>query len=206
MGRPEPPAAPGRGRPGVALGDGAWPAAPACAHWEAGWALPDLLRPGLRLIVVGANPGLRSAADGHYYAHPGNAFWRLLYESGLTPRRLAPEEDGLAPELAIGFTDIVKRASAGFGDLGRAELAAGARALRTKLERWRPAVAAYTGKGIYRALSGRPAVDYGRQEDPVVAGVTDFVLPSPSGRSGLPYAEKLRWYRALAELLGDSSG
>lgn len=169
-----------------------------------GWALPDYLRPGLRLVVVGTNPGLRSAELGHYYAHPLNRFWRLLAESGLTPRRFAPDEDGLAPSLGIGFTDLVKRASAGFADLSAAELQAGAAALREKLARFRPEVAAYTGKGIYRALtgaSGAAAIAYGRQPGQAVPGVADFVLPSPSGRSGLPYAEKLRWYRALADLL-----
>jgi mismatch-specific thymine-DNA glycosylase len=177
---------------------------PAPGERRPGWALPDYLRPGLRLVVVGTNPGLRSAEAGHYYAHPLNAFWRLLHEAGLTPRRFQPQEDRLLPSLGIGLTDIVKRASAGFGDLLAAELREGALALRGKLEVNRPRVAAYTGKGIYRALAGLPAgaaVAYGRQRDQAVAGVIDFVLPSPSGRSGLRHTEKLGWYRALAGLL-----
>ena len=42
--------------------------------------LPDRVAPGLRLLFVGINPGLVSAAAGRYYANPRNAFWRLLHE------------------------------------------------------------------------------------------------------------------------------
>jgi hypothetical protein len=40
--------------------------------------LPDLLAPGLRLVVVEINPSLYSVAVGHYHARPGNDFWKLL--------------------------------------------------------------------------------------------------------------------------------
>ena len=60
--------------------------------------LPDILKPDLRLVICGSNPSIRAAQTGHYYAHPGNRFYPLLFESGLTPRRLAPTEDVLLPE------------------------------------------------------------------------------------------------------------
>ncbi len=53
----------------------------------------DLLRPGLRLVFCGYNPSLRSGASGHHYAHPGNRFWRVLHEAGITDRLYAPDED-----------------------------------------------------------------------------------------------------------------
>src|SRR5262249_548654 len=56
-------------------------------------SLPDYLQPGLRLVFVGFNPSMRSAAIGHYYAGPGNLFWPLLYESGLLPMPLTYAED-----------------------------------------------------------------------------------------------------------------
>lgn len=173
------------------------------SHWPTG-PLPDLLVPGQRLLIVGFNPGTRSAAAGHYYAHPGSVFWRLLTDAGLVPRPLGPEDDRLLPSFGIGITDVVKRSTPSASDLRAEELRQGAAIVREKVAWVGPRVAAYTGKGIYRAVAGRPqaAQVYGPQDTEVVPGTRDFVLPSPSGRSGLPYAEKVRWYRALADLVG----
>ncbi len=172
------------------------------ARWPTG-PLPDHLAPGLRLVIVGFNPGTRSAALGHYYAHPGSVFWRLLAEAGLVPRALTPAEDALLPGLGIGITDVVKRSTPGAGDLRPAELRAGGAVVREKLAWVGPRAAGYTGKGVYRAVAGTGAAEahYGRQRESLVPDVADFVLPSPSGRSGLPYAEKLRWWRDLAAFL-----
>ncbi|SCB54749.1 Uracil DNA glycosylase superfamily protein [Bradyrhizobium shewense] len=52
--------------------------------------LPDQLRPNLRLVFVGTAASTRSAELGHYYAHPGNRFWRAIHEAGITPRRYQP--------------------------------------------------------------------------------------------------------------------
>ena len=57
-------------------------------------------------MICGSAAGRRSAAAGAYYAGPGNKFWRILHESGLTPRRLAPEEFALLPDVGIGLTDL----------------------------------------------------------------------------------------------------
>lgn len=70
--------------------------------------LPDQLRPSLRLVFVGTAASTRSAAVGHYYAHPGNRFWRAIHEAGITPRRYRPDEFGGLIELGIGFTDLSK--------------------------------------------------------------------------------------------------
>ena len=69
-------------------------------------SLPDYPAPGLKLLFVGINPGLVSAAAGHYYANPRNNFWRLLHESKITPVRLRPDEDARMPEYGLGLTDI----------------------------------------------------------------------------------------------------
>jgi len=71
--------------------------------------LPDYLRPGLELVLVGINPGLRSAEVGHHFAGPTNRFWDLLYDSGITPRRLSYEEDSLLLDFGIGITNIADR-------------------------------------------------------------------------------------------------
>jgi mismatch-specific thymine-DNA glycosylase len=173
--------------------------------WPTG-PLPDYLAPGQRLVIVGFNPGTRSAERGHYYAHPNSPFWRLLHEAGIVPRRLRPEEDALLATFAIGITDVVKRSTPDAGGLRPEELRAGGAVVREKLAWVGPRAAAYTGKGVYRAVSGATTVAYGRQPGQVVPGVVDFVVPSPSGRSGLPYGEKLRWYREVAAFLGGGAG
>lgn len=140
-------------------------------------------------------------ARGHYYANPRNRFWALLAASGLTAGRLDPEADELLPGLGLGLIDVVDRPTASAADLAAGELAEGGARVRAELARWRPAWAAYTGKGVYRAVAGRDPAGYGPTAPAVVDGVGDFVLPSPSGRSGLPWAVKVDWYRQLAELL-----
>ncbi len=72
------------------------------------WVLPDLLQPGLRLVFVGFAASEESARRGHYYAKGGNAFWKLLHVTGLTPTQLRPEEDARLLEYGIGVTDMIK--------------------------------------------------------------------------------------------------
>jgi TDG/mug DNA glycosylase family protein len=155
------------------------------------------------VLVVGFNPSPTAAQLGHFYAHPGNAFWRLMREGGLLPG-LRAEEDGTALRYGVGFMDLSDRPTRSAAELTSAELAAGARRVRRVVEALRPRLVAFTGKGVYRAWRGEPraVVAYGPTASSLVPGVTEFVLPSPSGRSGLPYAEKLAWYRALARLAG----
>lgn len=160
--------------------------------------LPDLTEPGLRVIFIGFNPGERSAQVGHYYAYPGNRFWWLLWQAGFTERRIPPEEDHTLPErYGIGLTDLVERPSKSSGDLAGWELRDGRTELLARLERCRPLVACYNGKGIYRAVAGQQDVAYGRQPQSVVPGVADFVAASPSGRSRETMAVKLDLYREL---------
>jgi hypothetical protein len=70
--------------------------------------LPDQLQDHLRLVFVGTAAGQRSADLGHYYAHPGNRFWRTIHEVGITPRRYQPHEFSALLKLGIGFTDVCK--------------------------------------------------------------------------------------------------
>jgi TDG/mug DNA glycosylase family protein len=141
--------------------------------------LPDVLRPGLRLVFCGTAAGKRSAQEGAYYAHPGNMFWRALHQAGLTPRQLAPQEFPLLPEFGIGLTDLAKR-HAGNDD----ELPKGAfdvPGLLSKIERYAPGVLAFTSKHAARAVLGA-GVAYGLQHH--AFGTTRiFVLPSPSGQA-----------------------
>jgi TDG/mug DNA glycosylase family protein len=158
----------------------------------------DLLRPGLRLIFCGYNPSLRSGASGRHYAHPGNRFWRVLFAAGLTDRLYAPEEDEALLERGIGFTNLCPRPTRRADELSRVEIRAGARELREKLEILRPAAVAYTGIGVYRWLRATSKAGWGVQPEAAVPGVTDVVVPSPSGLNRMRFEELVEHYRVLA--------
>lgn len=141
--------------------------------------LPDVLRPGLGLVFCGTAAGRRSAAERAYYAHPGNLFWRALFEAGLTPRQLAPAEFPLLSDYGIGLTDLAKRHSGNDSELPRD--AFDVPALIAKIERHAPRLLAFTSKNAARAALGH-AVDYGLQREGL-GSTRLFVLPSPSGQA-----------------------
>jgi len=141
--------------------------------------LPDVLRPGLALVFCGTAAGRRSAAEGAYYAHPGNLFWRALHQAGLTPRQLAPQEFPLLPNYGIGLTDLAKQYSGNDDELPRG--AFDVPALVAKLEHHQPRLLGFTSKNAARAALGR-ATDYGLQEE-TWGDTRMFVLPSPSGQA-----------------------
>ena len=82
-------------------------------------AVPDVLGPGVRLVFVGINPGLRSAQAGHHFANPRNDFWRLLHDSGLTPELLDPSEDAQLLAAGLGITNAAMRVTRGSSELRR---------------------------------------------------------------------------------------
>jgi TDG/mug DNA glycosylase family protein len=163
--------------------------------------LPDYLQPGLNLVFVGFNPGLKSDQLGHYYAGPGNQFWRFLYESGLTPRLLSPKDDASLPGFGIGLTDLVKRASRGSNDLSTSEFRSGLPILEQKLCQVQPRVVAFNGKSGYAAAIGRRC-DYGQQSE-TLAGRPLYLCPSTSGALPMKREEKLKFYILLKNLLDD---
>jgi len=140
--------------------------------------LPDLLVPGLRLVFCGTAAGHASARAGHYYAGPGNRFWALLAETGITPRRLRPDEDHLLPAMGIGMTDLAKGVSGMDRDIPADAYAPAA--LARLIRRFTPERLAFTSLTAARiALGARhPA---GRTRAAAFPNLPLWVLPSPSG-------------------------
>jgi mismatch-specific thymine-DNA glycosylase len=115
--------------------------------------LVDILEPNLICVFVGTNPGVRTASAGHAYAHPSNHFWKLLHSSGLTDRRLKPEEDRSLPALyCMGNTNIVERPSKDAAELSKEEMAAGTANLDAKFLRYKPEAVCIVGKGIWESI------------------------------------------------------
>ncbi len=142
--------------------------------------VPDLIAPDLRVLFVGINPGLYSAAIGHHFGRPGNRFWPALYASGFTPRLLSPFEEKEMLSLRLGITNFVERASARADELSADELRAGAAVLAKKVRRYRPRIVAVLGVTAYRIALNQPRATTGPQSEPF-AGAAAWVLPNPSG-------------------------
>jgi TDG/mug DNA glycosylase family protein len=162
--------------------------------------VPDVLAPGLTAIFVGINPGRVSAAAGAHFANPRNDFWRLLHEAGFTPRLYDPSEQfGLLP-LGYGVTNAAYRTTPGSSDLRRSDFAGSRQRLEQLVRELRPRALAFVGKEAYRGAFGERA-ELGPQERRL--GETAlFVLPSTSpANAAVPYAERLRWFQALATTL-----
>ncbi|WP_055105772.1 mismatch-specific DNA-glycosylase [Paenibacillus ihumii] len=159
--------------------------------------IADHLDYGLDVVFIGFNPSLRSGQVGHHYANPRNNFWRILESSGLTPRLYQASEDGELLKLGYGFTNIVARPTKGAEDITREEYAEGRQILRAKLEKYRPRVACFVGKGVYTEYSRRSQVGWGFQENPVVEGIHEFVAPSSSGLVRMPMSEIVDIYKEL---------
>lgn len=159
--------------------------------------LPDQLRPNLCLVFVGTAASTRSAELGHYYAHPGNRFWRAIHEAGITPRRYQPSEFAKLIDLGIGFTDLSKT-GAGMDHQIAAE-AIDVAGFRAKMETYRPRTIAFTSKKGASLFYSRPsaAIALGRQvRDASMPEI--FVLPSPSGAASgswtlEPWRELAAW-------------
>ncbi|MCB0999611.1 MAG: mismatch-specific DNA-glycosylase [Acidimicrobiales bacterium] len=148
--------------------------------------LPGPGDPPLRLLFVGINPGLWTAAVNAHFARPGNRFWPALHRAGITPW-LVDASDGMQSddlrmlrERGIGISNVVPTASATADQLSRDELVAGGVRLVGAVERARPAVVAVLGLTAYRRAFARPAARAGRQDE-LLGGAVCWVLPNPSG-------------------------
>src|SRR3954447_24005248 len=117
--------------------------------------LRDRVRPPVAVLLVGINPGVRSAQVGHHFAGPSNRFWKLLYESGLVPEPIGFADDDKLPSWGFGITNLIPRPTPGIDTLRPAEYVAGAKALRKKVRRLKPELVAFVGVTLFRSVFGR---------------------------------------------------
>ncbi len=142
----------------------------------------DVMASRLRVLFVGINPGLYTAAIGHHFGRPGNRFWKALHRSGFTPRELSPYEERQLLALGLGVTNLVNRATASADELDDDALRDGARFLARKVPRYRPRFVAFLGLGAYRVAFGRPRATLGEQAERIGRSRV-WLLPNPSGRT-----------------------
>ena len=145
-----------------------------------GKGIRDVVAPDLRVLFVGINPGLYTAATGHHFARPGNRFWPALHAAGFSDRLLHPSEQRKLLKRDYGITNLVNRATASADQLERAEFIAGRARLAAKVRRLRPRVVAFLGVGAYCHAFGLARAAIGEQPERF-EGARVWVLPNPSG-------------------------
>jgi double-stranded uracil-DNA glycosylase len=166
--------------------------------------LSPILASGLRVVFCGTAVAERSASRGHYYAGPGNEFWSLLADSGLSSVRLGPSDDQLLPHHGLGLTDLAPGVTQSH-DRGLKYDVSG---LVESMEKWRPRFLAFTslqGARVVAKAQGERKPDLGLQSW-CVGPAQVFVLPSPSGANRRTdysgRSTRLEWWAELSGLVG----
>ncbi len=162
----------------------------------------------MRLLFVGINPGLWTAAVNAHFARPGNRFWPALHRAGITSAQVdvsagmsvADRDELLA--LGIGITNVVPVATAKADELTLAEVRAGGERLRGLVRVHHPGVVAVLGLTAFRQAFGAKGVTTGRQAGGF-EGSELWVLPNPSGLNAHDTVDTLAaWYRKVAVAAG----
>lgn len=173
-----------------------------------GRTVPDLLGPDIRLLFVGINPGLWTAATQTHFCHPSNRFYPALRRAGLIDldidTDLGMTETQRAEFLArgMGVTNLVSRATARASEIAAGELRDGGARLLVTIDAVRPAVVAIAGVTAYRTAFGQPDASLGRQE-PDVSGAEIWVIPNPSGLNAHETIDSLaRWLGEVGRVAG----
>ncbi len=170
--------------------------------------VPDLIGPGVRLLFVGINPGLWTAASQTHFAHPGNRFYPALLQAGIIDRDIdrgvgmSDADRAHLIERGIGITNVVHRTTAKASELTAVELRAGGGDLRAFVVEHRPAVVAIAGVTAYRTAFRLPKATTGEQPD-LFEGARLWVVPNPSGLNAHETIDSLaEAYRAPAVAAG----
>ncbi|KAJ2828793.1 hypothetical protein IWW50_001198 [Coemansia erecta] len=190
--------------------------------------IPETLRPGLDVLFVGLNPGVMSGVKQLHFGNPANFFWPGLFQSGLIPESIPPEDGHrLAAEWNMSIVNLVQRTTPSSTDLSRREMRDAVPELCRKISANPPRVVCFVGKGIYEAFVGRSNFGLGLQDDVYDLGASLdalegpplrkrdstgetpvaylFAMPSTSGRTAayqnpekLQYLQQLKYVRDCA--------
>ena len=173
--------------------------------------LPDYLREGLNIVLVGLNPSVYSARRGHYFANPRNRFWPAFNRSGLVDEEVAMEADHTLINHGIGLTDVIKRPTSQASELRAQDFRRWAPTLRAKLEQYQPLIVCFHGVVAYsiylRYAEGVRAKPILGLQDHRIGSSRVFVIPNPSPANAQYSLEVLvDWYRRLKALRQELRG
>ena len=173
-----------------------------------GRTVPDLIAPGIKLLFVGINPGLWTAATQTHFCHPSNRFYPALRRAGLfdidfdTEVGMTDSQRARFLALGMGITNLVERATARASEIGADELRVGGERLLATVDSLHPAVVAVAGVTAYRTGFDQPGAVLGRQ--PLCLSDTEtWVVPNPSGLNAHETVESLAaWFAELGRAAG----
>lgn len=170
--------------------------------------VPDLIGERCRLLFVGINPGLWTAATQTHFCHPSNRFYPALHRAGLLDWTVDPDigmTDGQRRDFVasgLGITNLVQRATVRASELTREELRAGGERLMGVVEELAPKVVAVAGVTAYREAFGAIGASLGRQEEDL-GPARLWVVPNPSGLNAHETIDSLaEWYGTAAAEAG----
>lgn len=165
--------------------------------------LPDILKRNLDILFVGTSPGVRSSQIGHYFAGKSNVFWKILFESGLTDKKLKTEEDTEMLRYGYGLTDVVKKPTRSVSDIKPHYTFNSTKRLNRTLNRFTPKIVAFVGKTGFRIYSQNKdaKLQYGLQY--THNNMRIYLVPSTSGQSyrDTRYDEKVECFKELKKCL-----
>jgi TDG/mug DNA glycosylase family protein len=169
--------------------------------------VPDLVAVDTRLLFVGINPGLWTAATQTHFCHPSNRFYPALRRAGLidfdidTDLGMSTKQRFDFTSRGMGISNLVQRATIRASELTSDELRAGAERLKLLVDTIRPGVVAVAGVTAYRTAFGVKSAVIGRQE--LDGSAEWWVLPNPSGLNAHVQIDGLaEWFRTVAVRAG----
>lgn len=173
-----------------------------------GTTVPDLLSPNVRLLFVGINPGLWTAATQTHFCHPSNRFYPALRKAGLvdmvidTNNGMTEAQRRQLLGQGIGITNLVARATARASEITAVELRQGSERLLATIADSRPQVVAVAGVTAFRTAFDQPRTALGRQESDI-SGAEIWVVPNPSGLNAHETIDSLAgWFAAVGKAAG----
>jgi hypoxanthine-DNA glycosylase len=157
-------------------------------------SFPPVVRPDTRVLVLGSLPGERSLAEGRYYAHPRNLFWRLAGAA------IGRELEALGYEARL---EALLDARVGLWDTVASARRAGSLDAAIREAEHNPLAELVATLPELRAVAfnGARSVAIGSA---LLAGSGLAPLPLPSSSpayAAMPWQEKLRLWRAIGEFL-----
>ena len=161
-----------------------------------GATVDDLVGDDVKLLFVGINPGLWTAATRTHFAHPGNRFYPALLRAGIIEREIdrgtgmSDADRAHLLERGIGITNVAARATAKASELTAEELRSGGVRLRAFVQRHRPHVVAVAGITAYRSAFHEPKATLGEQPGGF-EGSRLWLVPNPSGLNAHETVESL---------------
>ena len=155
--------------------------------------LPDVLKPSLKVVFCGMAAGDKSAKRKAYYAGPGNKFWHVIHEVGLTSIKLEPPQFERVLRYGLGLTDLVKDQSGGDNTIRNDESYRDI--LHDKILKFKPRILCFNGKNSAKQFLARK-VSYGFQMEKI-SETKLFVAPSTSGAANGFW--NIDWWYKLAD-------